>query len=190
MRMPSTGRRRAAGIIAVVVGASLAACTPAHGRTTGPAATTVRQPHDTTGIVGGHCVPTAPPTPDEGPPSSARTALPLVPIVARELVLCRYRRTSEAPDGRLTAAKVITGGAAVAGWRARFNELPPGPAAPVACPPGVDDRVRIAFVASPDSYVVLSMSLSICGRVTDGTDSRSLVTEQGGRLIRDLDRLL
>jgi hypothetical protein len=92
--------------------------------------------------------------------------------------------------GFVAAAKVITGGAAVAPWRARFNELPPGPAAPIACPPGIDDTVRIAFVASPESYVVLSMSLWVCGRVTDGADSRSLVTERGGRLVRDLDRLL
>jgi hypothetical protein len=180
----------AAGFLAVVVGATLGACTSAHHMTTGPATATVRQLEDTSGIVAGHCAPTAAPTPDAGQPSTAGTTPPLVPIVAREMVLCRYRRTSEAPDGTLTASKVITGGDAVAPWRTQFNRLPPGPPAPIACPPGIDDRVRIAFVASAESYVVLSLNLWVCGWVTNGTETRGLTTEQGGQLIRDLDRLL
>jgi hypothetical protein len=88
------------------------------------------------------------------------------------MVLCRYNGMNEPPRGRLRTTKVITDVTLVERWRDRFNMLPLEPSTLRSCPIDDDRRVRIAFIASPRSYVVLSANLAGCGAVTNGVEVR------------------
>ena len=147
----------------VLIALSLAGCsaTPAAIRAPAP---------DTTGIAEGHCAPTAP------PPSRQTGSGVLVPIAAHEMVLCRYNGMNEPPYRKLRTARVVTDRATVDRWRARFNAIPVPSPGPRSCPMDDNRLLRIAFVASPSSYVVLTTKLTGCGFVS-GTAG---IREAGG----------
>jgi hypothetical protein len=140
------------GLVLILIGLGLAGCWVG---LRGPAP-------DTTGITQGRCAPTA-------PASTGRTRWhhgALVPVAAREIVLCRYNGMNETPYGKLRTARVITNRATVAGWRRRFNALPAVRGGPRNCPMDDARLLRIAFVATPSSYVVLTTDLAGCGFVS------------------------
>jgi hypothetical protein len=95
-----------------------------------------------------------------------------VPIVAREMVLCRYNGMNEPSYGSLRTTRIITDVAVVERWRKRFTLLPSPSSGPRRCPLDDDRRLRIAFIASERSYVVLSADLAGCGGVTNGLEVR------------------
>jgi hypothetical protein len=111
-----------------------------------------------------------------------------VPIVAGEMVLCRYNGLNDSPAGGLAASKTVTDGAVVEQWRTRFNRLPPAGLGLRSCP--MDDEVvmRTAFIASPRSYVVLRVKLSGCRFVTSGAEIRE-AKDPDARFGADLLRL-
>jgi hypothetical protein len=88
------------------------------------------------------------------------------------MVLCRYNGMNESPRDGLRASKVIADSAVVEQWRVRFNRLRDVGPGPWSCPVAVGGVVRIAFVASPQSYVVLSAGLSGCRFVSNGVETR------------------
>jgi hypothetical protein len=143
------------GLVLVLIGLGLAGCWVARVVTRAPV-------RDTTGIAEGRCAPTA-------PASTGRTGSGhgrLVPIAAREMVLCRYNGMNEAPYGKLRTARVVTDRATVDRWRSRFNALPTVSGGARNCPMDDNRLLRIAFVASPSSYVVLTTGLTGCGFVS------------------------
>jgi hypothetical protein len=87
-------------------------------------------------------------------------------MAAHEMVLCRYDGLNDGGVGHLRAAKVITDKATVARWRSRFNGLPTMSDGPRSCPADDGRSMRVAFVASPDSYVILKVRLAGCSTVT------------------------
>jgi hypothetical protein len=139
----------------VLIGLPLAGCsaTPVAIRAPAP---------DTTGIADGRCAPTEPPPSHQTGSGSGM----LAPIAAREMVLCRYNGMNEAPFGKLRTARVITDRATVGGWRKRFNALPAVRPGARSCPMDDNRVLRIAFVAAPSSYVVLTTDLAGCGFVS------------------------
>jgi hypothetical protein len=193
------------GFVAAVVGAGLAACTTdrteAKAQRAAPTSVAV-PPEDTTGIVAGHCAQAAPaPSRPAGslPPSPSGSAstsypppaatVPMVPIVASTVVLCLYNGMNDAPYRGLRRAKVITDGAFVERWRGRFNRLRPLTTRPRACPAADGSLLRIAFVGSPRSYVVLSAALTGCPLVTSGVEQRDLYDAADWHVRDDLVRL-
>jgi hypothetical protein len=143
------------GLVLVLIGLGLAGCWVARVAMRAPA-------RDTTGITEGRCAPTAPASPARAG-WGGRT---LVPVSAREMVLCRYNGMNEAPYGKLRTARVITDRATVGGWRKRFNALPAVRSRVRNCPMDDYRLLRIAFVASPSFYVVLTTDLAGCGFVS------------------------
>jgi hypothetical protein len=115
---------------------------------------------------------------------------PLVPIEAQYLVLCRYNGMNERPYRKLRAARTVIDAAAVRRWRTRFNDLPPVPAGPRSCPADDDQRLLIAFVASPSSFVVLLARPAGCGYVSGGGQIRDLASSPDWRFRDDLLRLV
>jgi hypothetical protein len=201
------------GVVAVVIGAGLTACTTGHTEAKAQPAPSVAPksvpvgPDDTTGIVTGRCAPTVPARPVKPSPlptgnvpggSSGSPSLtypppaamvPLVPIVASRMILCRYNGMNEAPIGGLRHAEVVTDGTLVERWRSRFNHLRALPSRPRSCPLDDARELRIAFVASPQSYVVLATRLSGCGIVTNGVEARDMDNAADLQFGRDLARL-
>jgi hypothetical protein len=149
------------GLVSVLIGPGLAGCSL-------PWVAIHTPERDTTGISDGRCAPTAPASPDETASGSGK----LVPITAREMVLCRYNGMNEPPYRKLRAARVITDRATVEQWRGRFNALPPISPGRRSCPMDDDRALRIAFVVSPSSYVILTTDLAGCGFVSGAAGTR------------------
>jgi hypothetical protein len=153
------------GLVLVLIGLGLAGCWVTRVVTRAPA-------RDTTGITEGRCAPSAPaPTGRTGSGHGK-----LVPVAAREMVLCRYNGMNEAPYGKLRTARVVTDRATVDSWRSRFNALPAVSSGVRNCPMDDNRLLRIAFVASLSSYVVLTTDLAGCGFVSGPAGVR-----EGGR---------
>jgi hypothetical protein len=185
MHTLSMGRRLSIGVLVGIIGAGLTACSTHRvqvvaGPPPAPSGVSVPRLEDTTGIVDGHCSAAAPArrTSPSGAASPANLpspdVRPFVPVVARKMVLCRYNGMNESPRDGLRASRVIVGGAVVEQWRARFNRLRPVGPGPWSCPADVGSILRIAFVASPQSYVVLTADLSGCRFVSNGVEAGML----------------
>lgn len=119
----------------------------------------------------------------------------LAPAGANAIRLCRYSGLNDHPPLRLVRATFLDRTRLVGQLVRRFDRLPSGPSAPVACP--ADDGSEIVALASyPDGHEVrISVGLTGCQVVSNGSVNRTASgygphPRRGPRLLAELKRLV
>jgi hypothetical protein len=117
----------------------------------------------------------------------------LAPPGASTIRLCRYSGLNSLPPLTLVGARLLSNGRLVRKLIGEFDRLPPPPPGAYRCPS--DDGSQIlALLAYPDGHdVTISVRLTGCTGVTNGSVARSamgVIGTAGPRLVAQLERLV
>lgn len=111
----------------------------------------------------------------------------LVPIAARELIVCRYAGLDDPHPQRLDGRGTVTDPASVASWRKRFDALPEPAGGRFNCPNDDGSALLAGFLDGRGTAAVVRVSLRGCQFASNGATTRA--AGGSGGLLDDLSRL-